>query len=85
MKQGIGNRIAILRKSLGDGKPLNQIQFAEKLGLSNGFISAIELGKAPLTEANIRLVCLTYNVNEEWLRYGTGKMLNEATRLLEME
>jgi transcriptional regulator with XRE-family HTH domain len=69
-----GNRITQLRKELGK----KQTEFASGLGLTSAAISAVELGKAPLTEANIRLVSLAYEVNEEWLRYGTGKMRKES-------
>jgi len=81
-----GNRIGELRKILG----LTQRGLANELGLTNSAVSAIELGKAPLTEANIRLICLTFGVREEWLREGTGEMLKDdrlsdkEKRLLEL-
>ena len=34
----------------------------------------IELGDNALTEKNIKLVCMTFNVNESWLRTGDGEM-----------
>ena len=73
MNKKTGARIAELRKSL----QLTQGQFAEKIGLKFSAISMIELEKAPLTEANIRLICFTFNVNETWLRTGEGDMLNK--------
>jgi transcriptional regulator with XRE-family HTH domain len=73
MEQTVNSRIALLRKELGK----NQTEFAAGMGLTNAAISAIELGKAPLTEANIRLVSLVYGVNEEWIRYGTGEMFKK--------
>jgi transcriptional regulator with XRE-family HTH domain len=76
-----GVRIANVRKKLG----LTQSQFAEKIGLKFSAISMIELGKAPLTEANIRLICLTFGVREEWLRVGNGEMLNDEALLSERE
>ena len=80
MKQ-TGDRIAVLRKDLGK----TQIEFAGKLGLTSAAISAIELGKAPLTEANIRLVCLTFGVRREWLVDGTGDMFDEEITLTDQE
>ena len=81
MKQILGNRVNELRKSL----KLKQIEFAERLGLTSAAISAIELGKAPLTEANIRLISLTFGIREEWLRDGTGEMMDDEAQLTERE
>jgi len=74
-------RIIELRKA----RKLTQAEFAEKLGFTQSNLSAIELGKIPLTEANIRLVCLTFGVNEEWLRNGTEAMLDEVAVLADQE
>ena len=80
MKQ-TNNRIAALRKNLG----ITQIEFAEKLGLTSAAISAIELGKAPLTEVNIRLICFTFGVNRDWLVDGTGDMFSKDITLTDQE
>jgi transcriptional regulator with XRE-family HTH domain len=77
MRDKAGERITLLRKELD----LKQTEFSEKLGLKNSTISAIELGKNPLTEANIRLIALTFGVRKEWLREGTGDMMDEETLL----
>jgi len=37
-------------------------------------LSMIEVGDSALTEKNIKLVCMTFNVNENWLRTGKGEM-----------
>ncbi|MDR1108946.1 MAG: helix-turn-helix domain-containing protein [Spirochaetaceae bacterium] len=66
-------RLTELRESLG----LNKSQFAQKLGLTHAAISSIELGKNPLTEQNIRLICLTFQVDEAWLRTGAGVMFTD--------
>jgi len=34
----------------------------------------IEVGDNVLTEKNIKLVCMIFNVNENWLRTGKGEM-----------
>jgi transcriptional regulator with XRE-family HTH domain len=66
-------------------KGLNQTDFAKRLGFTQANLSAIELGKIPLTEANIRLICLTFGVREAWLREGQGEMLDDEALLSERE
>jgi transcriptional regulator with XRE-family HTH domain len=63
-------RIQAIRKTL----KLNQEKFAERLGMKRTTLSMIEVGENPLTEKNIRLICMTFNVNEKWLRTGKGEM-----------
>jgi len=67
-------RIQIIRKAL----KLNQEEFAEKLGMKRSALSMIEVGDNPLTEKNIRLICMTFNVNEKWLRTGKGDMFTAS-------
>lgn len=66
----IGSRIKKLRKTL----KYNQLEFAEKIGIKQTSLSLIETGKNALTEQNIKLICLTFAVNENWLRTGEGDM-----------
>jgi transcriptional regulator with XRE-family HTH domain len=63
-------RLKDLRKALG----LNQSKFSKKIGIGQGSYSRIETGETVITEQNIRLVCLTFGVNESWLRTGAGDM-----------
>jgi transcriptional regulator with XRE-family HTH domain len=64
------NRIRLVRKSLG----LNQAEFARKIGLTQTALSVIELERVALTEKNIKLICSTFAVDEDWLRTGKGEM-----------
>jgi transcriptional regulator with XRE-family HTH domain len=64
------NRIRLVRNTLG----LNQGEFALRIGLTQTAMSMIELGKTALTEKNIKLICATFAVNEDWLREGKGEM-----------
>ena len=68
----IPERIIEIRKSKG----LSQDEFGGKIGLTYSAISAIEIGKNPLKETNIRLICHVFRVREEWLRNGEGKMFD---------
>jgi transcriptional regulator with XRE-family HTH domain len=73
----IANRIKMLRKTLN----LTQGEFAGKIGLKFSALSMIEREQVPITEQNIKLVCLTFNVNEIWLRTGEGDMFNKEKEI----
>lgn len=70
MNHTMKERILDLRKALH----LKQGEFAARLGMKGTALSMIEVGGNSLTEKNIRLICITFNVNEEWLRTGKGEM-----------
>lgn len=40
----------------------------------------MERGNAPITERTIIAICSKFNVNEDWLRYGTGEMFNTVEK-----
>lgn len=69
----MNERIIELRKYLG----LTQKEFGSKLNMAHSSISEIEQCKKNILDRNIVLICKTFNVNEEWLRYGTGSMFVE--------
>jgi transcriptional regulator with XRE-family HTH domain len=71
----MNDRMLKLRKFL----KLRQKEMANKLGITHSSISKIESGKTPLTEANIRLICFTFGLNEAWLRTGEGTMFAESS------
>jgi len=64
------DRIRLVRKEIG----LKQSEFAGRIGLTQTSMSMIEAGKAPLTEKNIKLICATFTIDEDWLRTGKGEM-----------
>ena len=66
----MNERVKQLRKELG----LSGEKFGEKIGLKRNSLSQIETGKNSLTEQTILSICREFNVNEEWLRHGTGDM-----------
>lgn len=66
----MNERIKELRKELS----LTQQEFADRLSLKRNTIATYEMGKAVPSERTINDICEKYNVNEEWLRDGTGEM-----------
>lgn len=67
-------RIKKLRKEY---LKLSQAEFGDKLGVSRSVINNIErnvLARPDQKLSLIKLMCKEFNVNEEWLREGTGDM-----------
>ncbi|MCI8770014.1 MAG: helix-turn-helix transcriptional regulator [Lachnospiraceae bacterium] len=67
----IGEQIRYLRKEI-----LNKTQkeFGIQIGLKPNSVSDIESGKNKPTKQTIKSICREFNINEEWLRTGTGEM-----------
>ncbi|MDE6182293.1 MAG: XRE family transcriptional regulator [Eubacteriales bacterium] len=59
---------------------LSQEELARKIGLTKSAISDIERGKNSLKDNNLKLICQTFNVNEEWLRNGVGDIFKEDNK-----
>lgn len=70
---GINDRIRKVRTTL----KLTQKQFGQKLAIAQSYLTNIETGKREVTEKILKLICLQFNVNEEWLRTGNGEMFVE--------
>ena len=64
------DRLKQLRKELG----LTQREFSERIGIKPNTFSQYESGRNEPIDAVLRLICETFNVNEEWLRTGSGTM-----------
>ncbi|MDR3170393.1 MAG: helix-turn-helix domain-containing protein [Treponema sp.] len=76
MSEGtILDRIRAIRKTLG----INQSEFAKRIGLTQTSMSMIEIGKSNLTDKNIKMICTTFNVQEKWLRNGSGEMFGSPS------
>src|SRR5690606_11565879 len=69
----INKRVFFLREKLG----LNQEDFGGKIAIVRSGISNIENEVRKVNERTIKLICQEFNVNEDWLRFGIGKMFNE--------
>lgn len=66
----ISNRIKSLRKSEG----LTQKEFAKRLLISQSYLSGLENNNEFPTDKLVKLICLEFGVNEDWLINGSGDM-----------
>lgn len=73
----ISERIKILRKDI---LKLTQQDFSEVLNMSRSNMGNIEIGRIAVTDRVISDICEKFNVNEEWLRHGTGDIFLELTK-----
>lgn len=64
------NRLRELRQALS----LKQGEFAQRISTTQGHISDIENGRKELSDRTLKLICLEFGVNEDWLRTGEGEM-----------
>ena len=69
----INERVKYIRNSIN----LTQEEFGEKLTVAQTYLSQIENGDRDVTEKILKLICLQYNVNENWLRTGEGEIFNK--------
>lgn len=67
------NRIKQIRKE----KNLTQVEFGERIGVKGNTVTNYETGLRNPTDAVILSICREFNVNEDWLRNGTGKIYKE--------
>lgn len=72
----MNERIKQLRKSLH----LNQSDFGARVGVKGNTIGNYELELRNPSDAVIFSICREFNVNEEWLRNGTGEMFNTLSQ-----
>lgn len=82
----LGGRVKEVRKDF----KLTQKEFSKRLESSPSHISGIESDTVPISDRLIKLICMQFNVNENWLRYEEGdkynqsKTIDAATSKLEM-
>lgn len=67
-------RLKEIRKALN----LTQQEFADRLKIKRNTVATYETGKSNPSDAAVSLICREFNVNEEWLRTGTGEMFKAA-------
>lgn len=74
LNDSIGFRIQIVRKR----ENLTQVVFAKALGVKQGYVTRLESGKSEPSEQLILGICRAFGLKYEWLKFGTGEMLETA-------
>ena len=67
-------------KSLRAALHLSQEAFGKRLGVTGTAVSRMESGDRDVTEQMKLAIIREFNVQEEWLRNGTGEMFNELSQ-----
>jgi transcriptional regulator with XRE-family HTH domain len=57
---------------------MTQTDFSKAIYVSNGYTAEIENGHRAANDRIIRLICLTFGVNEQWLKTGNGEMFQAS-------
>lgn len=73
-------RLKKLRKTLN----LTQQKFADRIGIKRNSYANYETGRNIPLDAIIISICREFNVNEDWLRYGTGDMFLPTDRITDI-
>lgn len=76
----MNERIKELRKTLG----FTQQEFADKIGVKRNTVATYEMGRSVPSDSAISLICREFNVNEDWLRNGSGEMFRPRSRNKEL-
>jgi len=63
---------------------LSQEEFGNKIMIKRSHVSSLENGTRAITDRVIIDICREFNVNEEWLRSGTGEMFIKLDRDIEL-
>ena len=70
MNMTISKRLKQVRQSLN----MSQVEFAKAIYISNGYIAELECEHRRVNDRIIHLISLTFGVNEQWLKHGSGDM-----------
>lgn len=75
--ESIADRIMIVVNANGG----NKSEFARAIDVTPAYISKIDKDRTRVpSDRTINDICRKFNVNEDWLRYGTGAMSIEPTQ-----
>ena len=79
----MNERVKAVRKH--ENVNLSQEAFGNRIGLTKAAISKIEKGVSKMSEQTILSICREFNVNEEWLRTGSGDMFSPMSEDEELD
>lgn len=69
-------RFKEIRRLLG----ITQAEFGKEINISQNYVWMIEKGERIPSDRTIADICRVYNVNEDWLRDGTGEPFMQLSR-----
>lgn len=72
----LSDRITYIIETLG----MKKIAFAEKINVSQAFVSQLCSGSKQPSDRTISDICREFNVNEEWLRSGEGEPFKRLSK-----
>lgn len=75
MPKSLADRI----KEVREASNLKQAEFAKQLGINQAHVSRLEAGAGTPSDPLIKLICSSFDVNEDWLRRGIGPMMKPQT------
>ncbi|MEA4899421.1 MAG: helix-turn-helix transcriptional regulator [Christensenellaceae bacterium] len=70
----MNSRLRELRRTLG----LRQVDFAKRINIGTSSLAMFETGNRAMKDIHISQICNIFNVNESWLRTGSGEMFNQT-------
>ena len=76
----MNERLKELRKALN----MTQQEFADAIRVKRNTVATYEMGRSGISDAAVALICKEFNVDEEWLRTGKGKMFVDVSREMEI-
>ena len=65
-----GARVGQARKAL----KMTQQEFAERAGLTRGFLGQVECGASGMSERTINYICKLFSISKKWIETGEGDM-----------
>lgn len=67
-------------KEIRNALKMKQGDFAAEIKTTQGHVSDIENKRKGVSDRVVEIICLKFDVNEDWLRTGSGEMFVERTK-----